>query len=162
MRVTMNGVLLTDVSLQPVNVIKTFTTDSKKEALSKIKKHLKKHKMTYAAAGYAAGLSLIGTDVYAAGGVNGGGKAIIKLLQQGSKWVGMVVCIWGLWEMAIGAPDWKSRLLKGVAVYVGCLVIPLVFFALDDALTVEGWTDWMNEEPEPVVNQQPVQGVPSE
>ena len=80
-----------------------------------------------------------------------GGMNLILLLQKASFWVGMGVTIWGLIEMGLDAPGWRGRILKGVIMYVGVLIVPLVFLELQNSLQVDVW-DEINKGTQKVTN----------
>jgi hypothetical protein len=102
--------------------------------------HLKRNKRAYITMAYTLALwTLPGGPAFAAGAQAGGGMNLILLLQKASFWVGMGVTIWGLIEMGLDAPGWRGRVFKGIAMYVGVLLVPLVFLELQDSLQVDVW-----------------------
>jgi hypothetical protein len=102
--------------------------------------HLKRNKRAYMATAYALALiTLPGGPAFAAGSGLSGGMNLILLLQKASFWVGMGVTIWGLIEMGLDAPGWRGRVLKGVFMYIGVLLVPLVFLELQNSLQVDVW-----------------------
>ena len=102
--------------------------------------HLKRNKKAYIAAVYTLALWTLPGSAFAApvAGMSGG-MNIILLMQKASFWVGMGVTIWGLIEMGLDAPGWKARVFKGVLLYVGVLLVPLVFLELQHSLQVDVW-----------------------
>lgn len=101
--------------------------------------HLKRNKRLYLTTCYAlALLTLPGGPVAAAGSMSGG-MNIILLLQKASFWIGMGVTIWGLIEMGLDAPGWKARVFKGILLYVGVLIVPVIFLELQNSLQVNVW-----------------------
>lgn len=101
--------------------------------------HLKRHKKAYMSMAYALALITLPTTTLAASAGINGGMNLILLLQKASFWVGMGVTIWGFIEMGLDAPGWRGRVLKGVILYVGVLLVPLVFLELQNNLQVDVW-----------------------
>lgn len=109
--------------------------------------HLKKNKRAYLTFAYSMALLTLPGPAMAAGGMSGG-MNLILLLQKASFWVGMGVTIWGLIEMGLDAPGWRGRVLKGVFMYIGVLLVPLVFLELQNNLQVNVWQQ-INGTPSP-------------
>lgn len=101
--------------------------------------HLKRNKKAYMGMAYVLALMTLPTSAFAAGVGLNGGMNLILLLQKASFWVGMGVTIWGFIEMGLDAPGWRGRVLKGVILYVGVLLVPLVFLELQNNLQVDVW-----------------------
>lgn len=102
--------------------------------------HLKRNKRAYITMAYTLALwTLPGGPVLAAGAGAAGGMNLILLLQKASFWVGMGVTIWGLIEMGLDAPGWRGRVIKGVCMYIGVLLVPLIFLELQNSLQVDVW-----------------------
>lgn len=122
---------------------------------------LKRHRKLYSATVMAGAFLLHATDAFAAETGISGGMNIIKLMQQGAFWVGMGVTIWGLIEMGLDAPNWRGRVFKGVLLYVGVLLVPLIFLELKGALQVDVWNQMENtpvNTPTEVPTEVPVNG----
>lgn len=100
--------------------------------------HLKKNKRAYMATAYGLAVLLLPGSAFAATATSGG-MNLILLLQKASFWVGMGVTMWGLIEMGLEAPGWRGRIIKGVLLYVGVLLVPLVFLELQNSLQVDVW-----------------------
>lgn len=90
-------------------------------------------------------VAILSTQVLAAGSTLGGGGRLILLLQKASFWVGLGVTIWGIVEMQLDYPGWKSRVMKGVLGYIAILLLPLIFLELRNALQVDVWDTIENE-----------------
>ena len=101
--------------------------------------HLKRNKKAYMSMAYALALITWPTPSLAASVGLNGGMNLILLLQKASFWVGMGVTIWGFIEMGLDAPGWRGRVFKGVILYVGVLLVPLVFLELQNSLQVDVW-----------------------
>jgi hypothetical protein len=106
--------------------------------------HLKKHKRAYTATAYALAVILMPGNAFAAAGMSGG-MNLILLLQKASFWIGMGVTMWGLIEMGLEAPGWRGRILKGVFLYIGVLLVPLIFLELQNSLQVDVWDQIRNQ-----------------
>lgn len=102
--------------------------------------HLKRNKKAYLAVCYALAIALLPYTAFAANGI-GGGIRLLKLVQQGAFWGGIIVTIWGIVEAWLDWPDWKGRVLKGIIGYVLILLVPLLFLELDASLGVDVWTE---------------------
>jgi hypothetical protein len=88
---------------------------------------------------YTAFLVLLpGPSVLASGGADGG-VALLKLMQQGSFWVGLGVVVWGIVEAQLDLPGWKGRILKGILGYIAILLVPMLFISLRDNLQIDVW-----------------------
>lgn len=176
MRVNINGVLLKDfVTVDMGLKMPALQIDATEMPLiEKAIGKLKRNKAAYTAVVIAGALLMHAEAASAATGGNGlsGGMSIIKLMQQGAFWVGIGVSIWGLIEMGLDAPNWRGRVFKGVFLYVGVLIVPLIFVELKEALQVDVWDQMQNapvsnelpsqpQQPlwEPTEQQQPVNGV---
>lgn len=105
--------------------------------------HLKKNKRAYMATTYGLAVLLMPGNAFAAAGM-AGGMNLILLLQKASFWIGMGVTMWGLIEMGLEAPGWRGRILKGVFLYIGVLLVPLVFLELQNSLQVDVWNQIQN------------------
>lgn len=92
----------------------------------------------YICLGYAVVLTLLPGTVLAAG-TSPGGMSLVILMQKASFWVGLGVAIWGVVEMQLNLPDWKSRIFKGILGYVLILILPLVFLELRNNLQADVW-----------------------
>lgn len=114
--------------------------------------HLKRNKRAYMGMAYGLAVLLMPVNALAAGGMSGG-MNLILLLQKASFWIGMGVTMWGLIEMGLEAPGWRGRILKGVFLYIGVLLVPLVFLELQNSLQVDVWDQIQN-------NSQKVGGTP--
>jgi hypothetical protein len=121
-----------------------------KEAL-KVEKflgHLKRNKRAYLATAYFLALLTLPGGHFIAAGASGvglsGGLNLILLLQKASFWIGMGITMWGLIEMGLDSPGWKGRVFKGILMYVGVLLVPLVFLELKDSLQVDVWEQIKN------------------
>ncbi|MGP9042085.1 hypothetical protein [Cytobacillus kochii] len=106
--------------------------------------HLKKNKRAYLATAYGLAVLLMPGNVFAASTMTGG-MNLILLLQKASFWVGMGVTMWGLIEMGLEAPGWRGRILKGVFLYIGVLLVPLIFVELQNSLQVNVWEQLTNQ-----------------
>lgn len=100
--------------------------------------HLKRNKRAYVTLAYSLAVLFMPGNVFAAGSMSGG-MNLILLLQKASFWIGMGVTMWGLIEMALDYPGWRGRVFKGVLMYIGVLLVPLVFLELQNSLQVDVW-----------------------
>lgn len=105
--------------------------------------HLKRHKKAYISLAYALAVLTMPGSGFAATGMSGG-MSLIILLQKASFWIGMGVTMWGLIEMGLDAPGWRGRVLKGVFLYIGVLLVPLVFLELQRSLQLDVWEQIQN------------------
>ncbi len=112
---------------------------------SKAMEHVRKNKKFYLTTAYTLALTALpGGLASAETGEMAGGMNLILLLQKAAFWIGMGVTIWGLIEMGLDAPNWRGRVFKGVLLYVGVLLVPLVFLELQNSLQVDVW-DQLNK-----------------
>ena len=146
MRITINGRPLHTDHITLLVALPVDDADTEITLYRRAVKHVRKHYRSYLTFGYVVVMVLHPTNVLAAGGLNGGMKLII-LLQKASFWGGMGVTIWGLIEMQLDYPGWKSRVFKGVLGYIGILVVPLVFLELQNSLQVDVWNQIQNTVP---------------
>lgn len=101
--------------------------------------HLIRNQKLYTSAACALlAVSVPGLASANSGGMSGGMNLIV-LLQKAAFWVGMGVTIWGLIEMGLDAPNWRGRVFKGILLYVGVLLVPLVFLELKNSLQMDIW-----------------------
>lgn len=105
--------------------------------------HLKRNKKAYISLAYALAVLTMPGSGFAATGMPGG-MSLIILLQKASFWIGMGVTMWGLIEMGLDAPGWRGRVLKGVFLYIGVLLVPLVFLELQRSLQLDVWEQIQN------------------
>lgn len=117
------------------------TTQETKRYAEKIIQHFKENKMKYTTTALAIFATTFPTVSLAADPSSSdiGGKGLIILLQKASFWLGMGVTIWGIVEAMLDLPGWKGRITKGVLGYIGILLIPLVFFELQNHLMSDVW-----------------------
>jgi len=103
--------------------------------------HFKKHKAKYMSSILAISVTLFPSTSLAATASSSdiGGKGLIVLLQKASFWLGMGVTIWGIVEAMLDYPGWKGRIAKGVLGYIAILLIPLLFFELQNHLMSDVW-----------------------
>lgn len=146
MNVTMGAVCFDGprrVVLVPINKEKNVEMPLKEAVrVERFLGHFKRNKKAYISLAYAlAVLTMPGTG-FAAG--MSGGMSIILLLQKASFWIGMGVTMWGLIEMGLDAPGWRGRVLKGVFLYIGVLLVPLVFLELQRSLQLDVWEQIQN------------------
>jgi hypothetical protein len=127
------GEELPQLEFEPVEALK----------IEKFLGHLKRNKRAYMGMAYGLAVLLMPGNALAASGMSGG-MNLILLLQKASFWVGMGVTIWGLIEMGLDAPGWRGRVLKGVFMYIGVLLVPLVFLELQNSLQVDVWEQIKN------------------
>jgi hypothetical protein len=102
--------------------------------------HLKRNRRAYMAVCYALALALLPHTAFAAA-TAGSGLRLLRLVQQGAFWGGIIVTIWGIVEAWLDWPDWKGRVLKGIIGYILILLVPLLFLELDASLGVDVWNE---------------------
>lgn len=102
--------------------------------------HIEKHKYKYSIATLTLSTVMFPITGLAASDTSDiGGKGLIVLLQKASFWLGMGVTIWGIVEAMLDYPGWKGRIAKGVLGYIAILLIPLLFFQLQEHLMSDVW-----------------------
>lgn len=137
-----NGTFVCEFSEQ----LQVEIPEAEARKIDKFLGHLKRNKKAYTTMAYSLALLTLpgGPAAAATAGGMSGGMNLILLLQKASFWVGMGVTIWGLIEMGLDAPGWRGRVLKGVCMYIGVLLVPLVFLELQSSLQVDVWNQIKN------------------
>ena len=88
---------------------------------------------------YSICLILCPNIVYAAG--SPGTVNLLKLAQEFSFWLGILVCAWGIVEWQLQLPGWKKRLISGIGGYVAVLLLPIFFLTLKNNLQIDVWNE---------------------
>lgn len=125
-------------------VMRVKKADMKPKAIDTLKKFMEGVETAYlylrpyrilVALAYALFLTCLPGTALAASAA--GGLRLLKLAQQASFYIGIIVAIWGIVEMQLDLPGWKGRIAKAVVGYVLILLIPTVFVSLREALEID-------------------------